>query len=305
MKLLTGIFLTHANELVGHNGEHLLEAARILDEERIDYVVIADHVLLSSGRQGHDALGSPLPFQNDEPYPDPLVTLAAVGAVTSRIRLATGVLIAPLRPAPVLAKMAATVASLFGGRLDLGVGSGWQHEEFAACGVPIAAKAQRLDDCVSACKTLWRDSPASFHSETVSFDNVVCSPRPPGGDIPVWFGGRAVPGTLSRIARLGAGWLPLRLPSASEVRRARCDLVRQCYQVGRDPAAIGIRVALPTVRDQSGIADLAETLHPAAELIDAGVTGVQVRVCDFARSPSELRDVAATLRGLCEELGET
>jgi hypothetical protein len=81
--------------------------------------------------------------------------------------------------------------------------------------------------------------------------------------------------------------------------------VRQCYQVGRDPAAIGIRVALPTVRDQSGIADLAETLHPAAELIDAGVTGVQVRVCDFARSPSELRDVAATLRGLCEELGET
>ena len=308
MKLLSGIFLTHANELVGRNGEHLLEVARILDEERIGYVVIADHVLLSSGRRGHDALGGPLPFPNDEPYPDPLVTLAAVGAVTSRIRLATGVVIAPLRPAPVLAKTAATVASLFDGRLDLGVGSGWQHEEFAACGVPVAAKAQRLDDCVSACKALWRDSPASFHSQTVSFDNVVCSPRPPGGDIPVWFGGRAVPATLSRIARLGAGWLPLPRPSAAEaakeVQQARCDLARQCDQVGRDPAAIGIRVTLPTARGRSGAADLAATLHPVADLVDAGVTGVQIGIRDFARSPRELRDVAATFRGLCGELAD-
>jgi probable F420-dependent oxidoreductase len=303
--MLSGVFLTHANELLGRDGEHLLEVARVLDESAVDYLVVADHVLLSAGGHGHDALGGALPFPLDEPYPDPLITLAAAAAVTSRIRLATGVLIAPLRPAPVLAKMAATVAALSAGRLDLGVGSGWQEEEFAACGVPAAAKAQRLDDCISACKALWHGRPASFSSRTVSFEDVACSPRPPEGDIPVWFGGRAIPATLSRIARLGAGWLPLRLPSPAELRQARADLDRLCEQAGRDPAGIGIRVTLPTVRDASGAADLPGTLLPAAGLAAAGVTGVQVNIRDFARSLPELRDAAGTLRALCDESGRT
>jgi len=301
--MLSGVFLTHANELLGSDGEHLLQVARVLDESSVDYLVVADHVLLSAGGHGHDALGGPLPFPLDEPYPDPLITLAAAAAVTSRIRLATGVLIAPLRPAPVLAKMAASVAALSSGRLDLGVGSGWQEEEFTACGVPAAAKAQRLDDCISACKALWHHCPASFSSGTVSFEDVACSPRPPGGDIPVWFGGRAIPATLSRIARLGAGWLPLRLPSVAELRQARADLNRLCEQAGRDPAGLGIRVTLPTVRDASGAADLPGTLLPAAGLAEAGVTGVQINIRDFARSVPELRDTAAALHAFCRESG--
>jgi probable F420-dependent oxidoreductase len=295
---LLGLFLTHANDLLGDDLSHLTEAARVIDRAGIDYVVVADHVVLSNRTEGHAALGAPLPFPLDEPYPEPLMTLMAIAAVTSRVRLATGIFIAPLRPPVLVAKMVATLAALSNNRFDFGVGSGWQEAEFDALGVPIADKVGRLDDCIMACQALWRDSPASFASATVSFDTVACSPRPSVGSVPVWFAGTAIPATLRRVARLGSGWLPLRAPDQEELIRVRALLAQYCEEYERDAASIGIRITLPTVFDEPKKANIRKTVERVSELGSLGVTGVQINIRDFASSVSQLSDVVAELRSL-------
>src|SRR5262249_2589073 len=102
----------------------VLDAARVADRAGIDQLVLADHVLM--GRRTDRSPYGTFPYGPDEPWPEPLTLLAAIAAVTERCRLATGILIVPLRPAVVIAKTAATVDRLSNGRLDLGVGVGWQ-----------------------------------------------------------------------------------------------------------------------------------------------------------------------------------
>src|SRR6185436_18984466 len=92
------------------------------------------------------------PFPPADPWVEPLTTLAAMAAVTSTVRLGTGVLITPLRPAVLLAKTIATLDNLSGGRVDLGVGLGWQREEYAAIGVSFTERWARHDDEIRACR---------------------------------------------------------------------------------------------------------------------------------------------------------
>ncbi len=202
--------VSHLGPLDGAILEGLLEIALHADELGFDQLLMTDHVVLGTNLDSHAALGGPFPWPPEHPYPDPLIVLAAIAAMTSRIRLTTGVLIAPLRPAVLLAKQAATLDQISNGRLELGVGTGWQLEEFEALGVPMEGKAARMDDLVRACRTLWRDSPASFESPTVSFRDIYCRPLPvqPGG-VPFWFAGGPNRAVARRVAELGDGWCPL------------------------------------------------------------------------------------------------
>ena len=102
------------------------------------------------------------PVPPDAPWFEPLTMLTAIAAVTTRVRLATGILIAPLRPAAFLAKQVATLDQISGGRVDLGVGTGWQREEYDAQGLAFEQRGQLLDDTLAACTVLWRDTPAAF-----------------------------------------------------------------------------------------------------------------------------------------------
>lgn len=296
--LQIGVFLTHADDLVGPDLDQLVDVAREIEAAGVDYLVVADHVVLGTNLASHAALGGPFPFPTDEPYPDPLVLLAAVAAVTTRVRLMTGILIAPLRPAVLLAKMAATLACLAQGRFDLGVGTGWQQEEFDALGVPMANRGRRLEDAVRACHELWGGGLATYRSETVAFEDVACSPTPPGGDVPVWFAGGTDQASLRRVATLGAGWLPLQAPSEAEMGQALADLTARCREAGRDPAAIGVRVPLPVTADEGGRPDLTAMAAEAARLAASGVTGVHVPLGALAPTRKELSRVIPDLPGL-------
>ena len=293
-----GVFVTHADDLVGPDLSQLIDVACEIEAAGVDYLVVADHVVLGTNLASHAALGAPFPFPPDEPYPDPLVLLAALAAVTTRIRLMTGILIAPLRPAVLLAKMAATVAGLAQGRFDLGVGTGWQQEEFDALGVPMAGRGRRLEDTVRACRELWTGRSATYRSETVSFDGVTCSPAPPGGDVPVWFAGGTDQATMRRVATLGAGWLPLRPPDAAEMAQVLADLSVRCPAAGRDPAAIGVRVPLPAMGEERGRPDLTAMAEQAIRLAASGVTGVHVPLGGLALTSAELTRVIADLPGI-------
>ena len=119
------------------------------------------------------------PYGPEEPWPEPLILLAAIAGVTERVRLGTGILISPLRPAVLLAKTAATLDQVSHGRLDLGVGLGWQREEFSAGGVSFKNRRVVFADQLRACVALWtRPGPVSFASETVNFTDIWCEPRP-------------------------------------------------------------------------------------------------------------------------------
>lgn len=274
------------SRLFGADLRGMLEAARIADAVGIDQIALPDHLAIGS-RTDRYPYGR-FPFPPDEPWLEPLTALAAIAGATQRIRLATGVLIAPLRPALLLAKTLASLDVLSGGRVDLGVGLGWQPEEFAAAGVDFAGRGARLDDTLRACRVLWRDAPASFASESVRFRDLWCLPRPlqPGG-IPIWFGGAATQRTAARIAELGVGWMPLAAGDA--LARGIARLREAFAAAGRDPAELGVRATVPTVAGPDGRADLERTLSGLPELAEQGVSVAAFALARFARRREEVR----------------
>ena len=206
-------------------------------------IVVVEHTVLvtryesvypydSSGRVGLAA---------DCPIPDPLDLLAFLAGHTSRLGLATGVLVLPNHHPVVLAKRAATVDALSGGRLRLCVGGGWLKEELEACGAQFDNRGRRADEQLAVLRTLWADQPrgASFHGEFFDFDDVMCYPKPVAGHrLPVHIGGHS-PAAARRAGQLGDGFQPLgvggtKLASLLAVMRAEASAA------GRDPAALEV-----------------------------------------------------------------
>jgi probable F420-dependent oxidoreductase len=270
----------------------LLDIARRADGLGYDQVTLGEHVLLSrevAGRGGqswHNETAS---------WPDPLVTLAAVSAVTERVRLGTTIYIAPLRPAAAVAKMAASLDALSGGRLTLGVGAGWQRREFEALGVPFEERFRRMEDTIRACRVLWTEAPASFHSQTVNFEEVSCLPQPvqPGGP-PILVAGEPGPRLFRRVAELGDGWI-VRTDSIGRggdpdtALRESMEGIRIAFaEAGRDPARLFFQISGYAVRDSAGRIDHAASFDRVRALWAMGVSMVQLSLAEFAGSPESV-----------------
>lgn len=198
-----------------------------------------------------DSPASPYPYSADRriavpadaDWLDPLLALTYAAAVTSRIGLATGVLLLPEHNPVLSAKQAATLDVLSGGRFTLGVGIGWSAEEFAALGVPFARRGHRAAEYVAAMRALWSDDVASFHGEFARFDGIRVNPKPVRGRrIPIVVGGNSDK-ALSRVAAFGDGWYGFNLPAASVAGRVSA-LAGQCQRHGRELAELSVAVAL-------------------------------------------------------------
>ena len=137
-----------------------IDVAVLLESAGIDTIVAVDHVVM--GTRTDRYVWGPFPFPAGSPWVEPLTLLTAIAARTSRIRLATGILIAGLRPAALLAKTAASVDAISRGRLELGVGVGWQPEEYSAVGVDFSRRGEVLTDTIGACRSLWGPNPCEF-----------------------------------------------------------------------------------------------------------------------------------------------
>ena len=174
---------------------------------------------------------------------DPLLGLSFTAAVTTRIGLATGVLLLPEHNPVVTAKQAATLDVLSGGRLTLGVGIGWSAEEFAALGVPFTGRGRRTAEYVAAMRTLWADDVASFSGEFTRFESVRVNPKPVHGRrIPVVIGGNG-DAALARVAAFGDGWYGFNVPAA-EVAGRVAALAEQCERHDRSLRELTVAVAL-------------------------------------------------------------
>ncbi|OBK73958.1 LLM class F420-dependent oxidoreductase [Mycobacterium sp. 1274761.0] len=175
---------------------------------------------------------------------DPLIGLSFAAAATSSIRLATGVLLLPEHNPVLVAKQAATLDMLSGGRLTLGIGVGWSREEFDALGVPFERRGVRTAEYVEAIRTLWRDDVATFDGEFVRFDAVRVNPKPVlSRRVPIVLGGNS-DAALRRVAAWGDGWYGFNLESVDEVVERVAFLRDLCRERGRDPAKLRLAVAL-------------------------------------------------------------
>jgi probable F420-dependent oxidoreductase len=280
----------------------LLERARTADAIGIDRLSVSDHVVMGEHLDAYavpergGVEGGKQPTGPDGIWLEPLTVLTAVAAVTTRVRLSTGVLLAALRRPVVLAKTAATIDVLSGGRLDLGVGVGWQREEYEAAGLDYHARGKLLDHTLTVVQTLWREQAARFDGDGLRFEGVHCMPKPvqPGG-VPFWVSGRMNDKVIERIVRFGSGWIPwgdeARNPAA-HVARIRDALAA----AGRDATGFQVEGPLPVVRDGDGGIDIARTMDKLPPLVEAGVTDfrLQARVPeDRARAEEQLGPIVA------------
>lgn len=233
------------------------EGARIMgtaaEEAGFDSVWTFEHVVAPAGYESTYpyAAGGKAPGLEHVDLPDPLIWLTWVGAHTSTLTLGTGILILPQRNPLVLAKELATLHSLSGGRVCLGIGAGWLEEEFDALGVPFERRGARTDEHVHAMRALWADQPASYDGEFVSFTDCIARPVPPGRAVPITVGGHSE-AAARRAGRLGDGYFPAIDAATVEAGGLEAAMDRLDHLVGlarqtaeehdRDPAALEVTV---------------------------------------------------------------
>ncbi|WP_311766941.1 TIGR03619 family F420-dependent LLM class oxidoreductase [Streptomyces rhizosphaericus] len=172
------------------DGGRVLETARRAEHLGFDYVLMSSHML-------RNRIGSAL---------DPFVMLAAVAGATSRIRLATSVLVVPYYDPVMLANTVASMDVLSGGRFVLAAGTGWNPEEYAAIGVPLSERGARTDENLRILRALWETEPVTYTGRFARLEEAVAGvrPRTPGGPA-VWIGGNSE-AALRRVVRFGDGW---------------------------------------------------------------------------------------------------
>lgn len=214
------------------------------------------------------------------PYLDPFALLGYLAAATERIRLGAGVVIAPQRHPLFLAKEAATVDVLSGGRLLLGIGAGYLPEQFAALGIPFDERGPRTDEAIDAIRALWAQPQPAFDGRHFRFDGIDAHPRPLRGSIPIIVGGHGRPG-LRRAVQRGEGWFGWKLDLEQTARildqlRGIAGQAGRPFELGRleititppqlptqaeveQFAALGVHRLLPELpRDEMGIMRMIE-----------------------------------------------
>jgi probable F420-dependent oxidoreductase len=227
----------------------VLRLARAIEEIGFDHIDIFDHVVM-----GHPMPDRPPgPYSPGMPILEPLVTLASIAAVTSRMTLGTEVLVLPQRQPALVAKQVSTIDILSGGRVRLGVGVGWQESEYEALGEDFRTRGARMDEAVQLLRAYWGESQVSFEGKHYRAVAMSMEPKPPQGrGLPIWIGGFSEP-AYRRVGRLGDGWMASRVTDADSARRAIEAIRRHAEDAGRNPSAIGLQsMVAPPPRDAAG-----------------------------------------------------
>jgi probable F420-dependent oxidoreductase len=174
-------------------------------------------------------------------YHDPFVLFAFLAGCTEKIGFATGVLILAQRQAVLVAKQAASLDELSGGRLRLGIGVGWNEVEFIGLNEDFHNRGKRSGEQVRVMQALWAHPHVKFEGEFHHLDDVGINPRPASGRVPIWFGGHAE-ATFRRCAKYGDGFMPLAFPPSDAALAAFEKLRRLTREAGRDPTQMGLEV---------------------------------------------------------------
>jgi probable F420-dependent oxidoreductase len=294
--LKIGIGVSPPDTLTPNGVTDLVAYAVLADRLGFERFAVPEHMLITPRLEGK--LAAAFPFPLDSLWPDPFVLLAAVAGATRSIRLVTAIAIAPLRPAINLAKAAATLDAVSGGRLELGLGIGWMPDELEAAGARMDQRLTWLEDSIGACRALWTQSPATFASSTVSFRNAYCRPLPvqPGGP-PILLAGTASSRFVDRVAALADGWIPQAGPDTwsrdsqtEEVLAEGTSLLGAAFaRAGRNPDSLIIHVSAGAMRDGAGRPEIEASLDRIAALREVGATHVALRLSWWVDRPEQVK----------------
>jgi len=188
--------------------DQLLDVATMCEDVGFDGVMVSDHLLHFAelqSRYPYSADGKPPSFSAETVWPDCWSIIAAMAAVTTRLRFITNVFVLPLRHPVEVAKATSSVAAFCGGRVALGAGAGWMKDEFDVLGVDFHTRGRRFDECIEVLRKLWSGTMVEHHGRFFQFPPVQMRPAPPAS-IPIYIGGMS-DAALRRAARLGDGWL--------------------------------------------------------------------------------------------------
>jgi probable F420-dependent oxidoreductase len=269
----------------------VLESVRIAEESGIDCYDAGDHLAFHPDAVARYQASGGRFSSPEEPFFEPMVMLAGIASVTKRMRLATTILLAPLRPALLLAKQAATLDVLSGGRFDLGIGVGWQPEEYAAAGASWESRFAYFDELIQACRALWTSAPATFHGKLIDIDGMYAKPFPiQNGGVPIWLGVNPTDRSFRRIAELGDGWLPNE-PDPDILAKTIAAMRGVVAAHGRDPMSIKIRARPLIIRDSDGNGDLDATLANVPKFIKAGAGTLVFSPFAYCRETEDFESV--------------
>ena len=224
---------------IGADPAVIRDYAQSVEGMGYDHLAAFDHVL---GATPHRPGGWTGAYTHESMFHEPLVLFGYLAGLTRRIELVTGILILPQRQTALVAKQAAEVDLLSGGRLRLGVGSGWNAVEYEGLGQDFRRRGRRLEEQVDLLRALWADDVISFEGR---FDKVTMAginPRPARA-IPIWFGGMAE-AVQDRVGRKADGWFPQYRGEPAELAVGVARVRAAAEAAGRDPASIGFEVSV-------------------------------------------------------------
>jgi probable F420-dependent oxidoreductase len=203
------------------------------------HVLAFDHVLGAGRSSRPDWSG---PYDSETAFLEPMVLFGHIAALAPSLELVTGIVILPQRQTALVAKQAATVDVLSGGKFRLGIGVGWNKVEYDALGAEFSSRGARSEEQIEALRLLWTEHAVSYEGRWTRIEDAGINPLPVRRRIPIWIGGNA-DATLRRVARLGDGWLPQRWPDA-KAAAAMETLRGYVAEAGRSMDEIGIEARL-------------------------------------------------------------
>jgi probable F420-dependent oxidoreductase len=219
------------------------QLARAVEERGFDSLWLPEHSHIPVVRRSHYPGGGELP----KPYfhiADPFVGLAAAAAVTTRIKLGTGICLVVEHDPIILAKKVASLDLLSGGRFIFGVGAGWNAEEMENHGTVFRTRWRLLRERIEAMKLIWTEEEAQYHGEFVDFDPIWCYPKPVQKPWPPIFLGGHTPAARQHVVESYDGWMPTIMRTADFLTGIE-DVRRMAREYGRDPRSISISMIFP------------------------------------------------------------
>jgi probable F420-dependent oxidoreductase len=267
---------------IGTDPGAIREFAQAVEGMGYTHLLIYDHVV-GAHPDRLAGLGFRPPYTYRSPFHEPLVLFGYLAAVTRTLKLATGILILPQRQTVLVAKQAAEVDVLSGGRLRLGVGLGWNPVEYEALGQRFSDRGRRLEEQVALLRRLWTEELVDFTGRYHTVRGAGVNPLPVQRPIPIWMGGSADP-ALRRIARLADGWIP-EVRSEQDVAAAVGRMRQYLAAAGRDPRQFGIegrvRLARTPQEDWPRLIQVWRRLgatHLSVDTMGAGLTSPQAHL---------------------------
>ena len=220
---------------IGSDPAAVRDYAQAAEDLGYSHILAYDHVLGASREARPDFRG---PYDNSSQFHEPFVLFGYLAGVTRAIELVTGIIILPQRQTALVAKQAAAVDVLSGGRLRLGVGIGWNEVEYEALGEDFHTRGRRVEEQAALMRALWTDEVVTFQGRWHTVTAAGINPLPVQRPIPLWMGGGAEP-VIRRIARLADGWFPQFRPD-DRGRETLQRLHAYAREAGRAPGDIGI-----------------------------------------------------------------